>query len=486
MKYVDKDLLSIQEARILIEEAVEARKSLAQLEQLKLDRIVETMFREIKKHLQELNQLYIQETGYGNCEDQFIKNKFLCEQLEEQLKGKQYVGILHIHSQQNVKMVGVPFGIIAAICPAVSPIAMIVQTAILAIKTGNAIIFAPHQRAIRTSIRTAEIMADAGRAAGLGEGSISCMHTVSKEGIEELIHMDQVSMILNAGVPEFYQETYKPYIYGGMATSPVFIERSADVKKAAKDIVVSRSFDNGTMSAAEQYVIVDGKIAQTARCELINNGAYFMNAEEEAKLIQLLGIHSDECDGEYIGKTAFWLAKTAGFQVPENTQVLVSEQPYISSANPYAKALLCPVLAYYIEDDWLHACEKCMKLLVNESKGHTMTIHSQNDEIIQQFILKKPVGRVLVNTPASLGAIGMTTNLFPATILASGTAGQGISVGNLQPEDLIYIRKAAYETRPFQRPVIEWKKNQDNNQDQNSIDTNKLMQLIIEQLLPKN
>ena len=150
----------------------------------------------------------------------------------------------------------------------------------------------------------------------------------------------------------------------------------------------------------------------------ICHGAYFMTETEQKQLTAFLGLEKGTGlpDKEFIGKTAAWLAQKAGFAVPEHTKVLVSEQSYITDFNPYAKGLLCPVLAFYIEEDWIHACEKCIELLVGESRGNTLTIHSQDPEVIRQFALKKPVGRVLINTPAVWGAMGVTTDLFPTVI----------------------------------------------------------------------
>ena len=150
---------------------------------------------------------------------------------------------------------------------------------------------------------------------------------------------------------------------------------------------------------------------------------------------------------EVVGRTAAELAKMAGFTVPAGTRVLISQQKYVSEKNPYSREKLCPVLAYYIEDDWMHACEKCIELLLSERNGHTLVIHSNDEEVIEQFALKKPVGRMLVNTPAVFGSMGATANLFPAMILGSGSAGQGITSDNVSPMNLIYIRKVGYGVR---------------------------------------
>lgn len=148
-----------------------------------------------------------------------------------------------------------------------------------------------------------------------------------------------------------------------------------------------------------------------------------------------------------VGVSAKTLALRAGFTVPDDVTVLIAERKYVSDTDPYAKEMLCPVLAYYVEDDWMHACEKCIELLVTERNGHTLVIHSNDQDVICQFALKKPVGRLLVNTPATFGGLGATTNLFPSMTLGSGSAGDGITSDNVSPLNLIYVRKVGYGVR---------------------------------------
>ena len=218
------------------------------------------------------------------------------------------------------------------------------------------------------------------------------------------------------------------------------------------DIIDSRSFNYGMMPGAEQYMVVDGLIAGTVKEMMIAEAAYFMSAEEESRLLALLCPGGAEMDEEYIGKSAVWLAKQAGFELPAGTKVLVSEKRYIADRNPYARALRCPVLIFYIENDWMYACERCMNLLVQESKGHTLVIHSQDEEVIHQFAMKKPVARMLVNTPAVQGAMGLTTNLFPSMALGGLTAGMGVTADNISPLHLVYIRKIGYGVKHMEKP----------------------------------
>ncbi|HCL02591.1 MAG TPA: acetaldehyde dehydrogenase [Lachnoclostridium phytofermentans] len=450
MSFVDKDLLSIQEARILMENARDARNTMLTFPQERLDLIVDALAASAKEMAEELAVMSADETGYGRFQDKYVKNRFVCDYLPERLKSMSCVGFLNENTELKTIDVGVPVGVLVALTPSVSPVSTALYNVLMAVKSGNPIVIAPHERAGKVTGKLLDRLLEAGKCYGLPDGAIGYLKTVTRAGALELCHHPATAMIVNTGVPELNREASrsgKPYIYGGTGNGPVFIERTADVGQAVEDIIASRTFDYGIVSAAEQYMVVDSLIAAEVKSEMLRNGAYFMNEEEEKQLIDLLTLTSGKTDTEIMGRPAEELAKRAGFTVPKTTTVLVSEQKYISDRNPFAKELLCPVLAYYIEDDWMHACEKCMCLLVNESHGHTLVIHSRDEEVIRQFALKKPVGRVLVNTPATLGSMGATTNLFPAMTLGSITAGAGITADNVSPMNFIYIRKVGYGVR---------------------------------------
>lgn len=450
MNIIDNDLLSIQESRILAENAREAQKALATFPQEKLDEIVERMAEEIDKHASELAMMSSDETDYGKWQDKFIKNRFACEYLRNKLKSMRCVGIINEDEQNKTMDVGVPMGVIVALSPATSPVSTTIYKALIAIKSGNAVIFSPHPRAKNTIAKTLDILIRAAEGYGLPEGALAYLHTVTPSGTIELMNHKSTSLIMNTGVPGMLKAAYqsgKPVIYGGNGNGPAFIERTANIRQAVCDIIASKTFDNGIASAAEQSIVVDSCIATEVKAELQNNGGYFMSEEEANRLGSLFFRFDGSADPEMFGKTAQQLAKKAGFWVPDSVKVLISEQKYVSDDNPYSKEKLCPVLAYYIEDDWMHACEKCIELLLSERNGHTLVIHSNDEDVIRQFALKKPVGRMLVNTPAVFGSMGATTNLFPAMTLGSGSAGEGMTSDNVSPMNLIYVRKVGYGVR---------------------------------------
>lgn len=489
MRIIDHDLLSIQEARILAENAYEAQKTLAAFPQEKLDEIVERMAEAVSKHTKELAIMSSDETDYGKWQDKYIKNRFACEYVPAKLRGMKCVGIIGRNDKQKIMDVGVPMGVIAGLCPATSPVSTSIYTALVAVKSGNAVVFSPHPRARNTIAKTLDIMIQAAEGYGLPEGAVSYLHTVTPSGTKELMNHKATSLIINSGVPAMLDAAYssgKPVIYGGTGNGPAFIERTADIHQAVQDIIASKTFDNGVVSAAEQSIVVDSCIAGDVKAELQAAGGWFMSETEADKLGKMFYYPDGSANPEMVGRTAEELAAMAGFTVPAGTRVLISPQKYVSEKNPYSREKLCPVLAYYIEDDWMHACEKCIELLLSERNGHTLVIHSKDEEVIKQFALKKPVGRMLVNTPAVFGSMGATSNLFPAMILGSGSAGQGITSDNVSPMNLIYIRKVGYGVRRIEdigMGIPEGSSVSEQPYEDNSSENMQMLQQLLEQIL---
>jgi len=453
MNRIDNDLLSVQEARILVENAREAQKVLAAFPQEKLDKIVGHMAEAVYKSARELAIMSHEETGFGKWQDKFVKNVFASDFLYKKLRDMKVVGIIHEDKENKTMDIGVPVGVIVALPPSTNPASTTIYKALIAIKSGNAIVFSPHPKAKKTIAKVLDILIPAAEESGLPSGAIGYLRTLAVDGTVALMNHKDTSLILITGVPKMIRAAYtsgKPTIYGGPGNGPAFIERSADIKKAVADIIVSRTFDNGIVAASEQSIVAEDCIADEVRQELRKNGAYFMSAQESVQLSKLFFRPDGSLNSEIVGKSAIELAQKSSLCVPEDTLVLISEQNYVSSTNPYSREKLCPVLAFYVEKDWMNACEKCIELLITEGRGHTLVIHSKNEAVIREFALKKPVSRVLVNTPASLGGIGATTNLFPSLTLGCGAAGGGYTSDNVTPMNLINIRKVGYGVRQLE------------------------------------
>lgn len=446
----DKDLLSMQYARILAENAKEAQRKLACFPQEKLDAVVECVADEMEKHAQSLAVMSFEETDYGRWQDKQAEILFVCRSVRSALRGMRCVGVLKSDSHGGVLEVGVPRGVIAALCPSTSPVSTAIYKALLAIKSGNAIVFSLHPRAVRCMSKALDLIIAAAERCGLPEGCISYIATTTRKGTVELMQHPAVSLVLLTGVVSLLSDAEaagKPLIVGGTGNGPAFIERSADIRQAVKDIVFSKSFDCGIAPSAEQCVVVETCIADEARRIFKEEGAYFMDEEQVRLMAAALFHHDGRRRRDMIGLDAPTLARRAGFEVPAGTRLLVAERKYVSDTDVYYRELLTPVLPWYVEDDWMHACEKCIELLLFDRAGHTLVIHSRDAEVIRQFALKKPVARMLVNTPASLGGMGATTELFPALTLGSGLAGHGMTSDNVSPLNLVYIRRVGYGVR---------------------------------------
>ncbi len=450
MQIIDHDLLSVQEARILSENAKEAQKALALFTQEQLDVIVEKMAEAIKDNSLLLAKSSHEETQYGNWQDKLIKNRFVSEFLPQKLKTMRCVGVINRDIVNKITDVGVPVGVIANICCDTSPVSSTVNAALIAVKSGNAIVFSPHPKAEKSIAKAIDIMFLAAQKCGLPDNAISYMRTLTHAGTIELMNSKHISVILNSNMPHLLKDAYKtgkPVIYGGAGNGPVFIERSAHIKQAVSDIIKSKTFDNGIVSASEQGIVVDAYVAKEVKSELQSSGAYFMTQDEENRLASIIYHADGRLQASAIGRSAKELCDMAQIKPPEHVKVLISQQKYVSPQNPYTREKFCPVMAFYVEDDWQNACEKCIELLLSEREGHTLVIHSNDENVIEQFALKKPVARMLVNTPSTLGSMGITTNLFPSMILGSAAACEGITTDNVSPMNLVYIRKIGYGVR---------------------------------------
>ncbi len=450
MVALDKDLQSRQLARELVRNAKNAQLVYAKFSQEKIDSIVKHIAFEAARHAEELAKMANEETGFGKWEDKVLKNTFASLRVYEHMKDMKTVGIINDDKVKKVMDVGVPLGVITALVPSTNPTSTIIYKTLIALKAGNAIIFSPHPNAKQCSFRALEIIKKAALEAGAPAGIVDGVTLLTLEATKELMHSKDVSLILATGGEGMVRAAYAsgtPTISGGPGNGPAFIERSADIKKAVSDIITSKTFDNGVICASEQSIIVERCIYNEVHRELLAQGAYFMNDEEATKVASMLLRANGTINPAVVGKDAIYLSQRAGFSVPANTRVLIALQDTVSPKNPYSREKLCPILGMYIEEDWKSACDRVVQLLTNEGLGHTLVIHTKNEDVIRQFSLEKPVNRILINTPAALGGIGATTNITPALTLGCGAVGGGSSSDNVGPMNLLNIRKVGYGVR---------------------------------------
>ena len=442
----DQDLRAKQEARLLAREAESAQKHLAAMDQGQLDAIVQAISKAFFAQSARLAKLAAEETGFGNVPDKTAKNQFASETVWEAVRDMKTVGILK--QEEKLWEIGVPVGVIAAIVPSTNPTSTICYKAMIAIKSGNALIFSPHPKAIRCSMEAARVVREAAEQAGAPKGCIGCLSIPSMAGCQELMAAPQVKLILATGGPGMVRAAYssgKPAIGVGAGNGPAYIHHSADLGHALDCIIKSKTFDNGTVCASEQSIIVETAMEKQLRLEGAKRGLYFLDTEQAGRLAKLLFRPNGTLNPDIVGRSACELAKKAGFSVPDTVKVLVAREQEAGPTRPYSMEKLCPVLALFVMENEDAVLEKAIDVLTHEGSGHTFAIHATEEGVIRKFALQIPVSRFLVNTPAALGGIGKTTRLFPALTLGCGAVGGSSSSNNICPMDLINIRRVAWD-----------------------------------------
>ena len=457
MEY-DKDLAARQEARGACRGALAAQKILADMPQERLDQIVEAAALAFEAGAEELGRLACEETGFGNPSDKAMKNRFASRSVAEAIRGMKTVGILGEDRERKVMEIGVPVGVIAAIVPSTNPTSTVCYKALIALKAGNSIIFSPHPKALKCTLAAAKLVAAAAERAGAPAGCVSCLTIPSMAGCQELMAAPEVRLILATGGPAMVKAAYssgKPAIGVGAGNGPAYIHRSADVKAALEMIMRSKTFDNGTVCASEQSIMVLRDMEQTVRSAAAGMGYYFMEEDEAKKLSEILFRPGGAMNPEAVGRTAVHLARLAGFSVPEGTKILVGRAEQVGAAHPYSNEKLCPVLGWFVLENEEAVLAKAQEILHHEGAGHTFAIHTDDRQVVEKFARAIPVSRFLVNVPAALGGIGAETGLFPALTLGCGAVGGSSSSNNIGPMDLINIRRVAWGKRPAEEDLVE-------------------------------
>ncbi|MCR4615962.1 MAG: acetaldehyde dehydrogenase (acetylating) [Clostridiales bacterium] len=444
---IDKDLQSIQEVRNLVAEAKAAQKKLAEYSQDQINKIIYEIAKDCAANAERLAKMAVEETGFGVWQDKVLKNLLGSTITYDNCKDMKTVGIIKDDKQKGIMEIGVPMGVVAALIPSTNPTSTTMYKSIISIKAGNAIVLSPHPNAKNCILETVKIIKEAARRAGAPDGIVQCISLTTMEATSTLLKHRDVGIILATGGEAMVRAAYSsgnPAIGVGPGNGPAYIEKSADIPTAIRHIIDSKTFDNGTICASEQSIITEACIKDKVVAELKKQGGYFLNSEESEKVSKFILRANGTMNPKIVGKSAKVIADMAGVSIPEGTKVLVSEQTTVGKTNPFSREKLCPILAFYTENSWEAACERSMEILFNEGVGHTMTIHSENKEIIKEFALKKPVSRLLVNTPAALGGVGATTNLAPALTLGCGAVGGSATSDNVGPMNLINIRRVAY------------------------------------------
>jgi len=448
MMELDRDLRSIQEARNLASCAFEAWKQWSTASQEQVDRVCAAMSAAALSAAENLGTQAHHETGYGVPEHKHLKNIFAAKNVWESIKDLKSVGIVGHDPEKRLYDIAWPVGVVAALTPSTNPTSTIMFKILIAVKARDAIVIAPHPSAAKCSYDTTRIMAQAAMENGAPPGLIACMQNISLPGTQELMRHKYVALILATGGTPMVRaahSTGKPAYGVGPGNVPVYVDRSADLVKAAQYIVASKAFDCSTICATEQAVVADKPIAERLASLMEQEGAFFTDNQQTDLLRKLLFHPDGSMNVATVGKPAEYLAAMAGFEIPKGTRILVTRLDKTGKDEPLSREKLTTVLGWYEEQDWEAGCDRCIELIQFGGRGHSLIIHATNQDVIMAFGLEKPVFRIAVNTMGTLGAVGLTTGVVPSMTLGAGGVGGSITGDNISAQHLYNIKRLAYE-----------------------------------------
>jgi acetaldehyde dehydrogenase (acetylating) len=456
----DKDLLSIQEVRTKVEKAYSAWLEYRTFSQEQIDAVVERVGAAARANAKRLADMAVEETGYGNAKDKYVKNLLCADLLPRRMRGMKTVGVLRELPEEKVVEIGVPMGVVAAILPTTNPTSTAIYKILISLKAGNAIVLSPHPRAHQCTCATAAILYQAAVEAGAPEGIIQCVDNASLEATNALMRHERTGVILSTGGAGIVKAAYssgKPAFGVGPGNVPVLIDTSADLEDAIAKVVAGKSFDYGTICSTEQAIVVEASLRDRILSLLKSNQAYIANDAQKVSLGKLLIMPNWTVNPQCVGQSPTKIAKMAGFEVPPDTSIICAELEGVGKQYPLSAEKLSPVLSLYFVKDFNAALDTCFALLKFGGMGHTAVIHSKNDQRTREFAMRMPAMRVLVNTPAPQGSTGITTNVFPAMTLGCGAVAGNITSDNIGPRNLINIKRLAYIVRQpqeaFEMPI---------------------------------
>jgi acetaldehyde dehydrogenase (acetylating) len=447
----DYDLQSVQETRNLARQAKLAQAELAKFNSEQIDKIIRNMVKVAEENAVSLAKMAVEETGFGKVEDKTFKNRFASTELYESIKSMQTIGVIKEDKVNKVIEIAEPVGLLMGIIPSTNPTSTAIYKSIIAIKSRNGIVISPHPSAVKCTLQATQLMHDAAVAAGAPANIIGCISKPSMNATNELMKCDEVAMIIATGGSAMVKAAYsagKPALGVGPGNVPAYIERTADIKKAVKNIIASKTFDNGTICASEQSVIVEECMRDQVMEEFRRQGGYFMTPAEIEQVAKKLFVRGYAMNAKMVGRSAEAIAAGAGISIPAGTKVLLGEQQGVGEGYPLSYEKLTSVLAFYTVKNWQEACDLCINLLNNGGVGHSVSIHTENHEMVMKFA-EKPVFRILVNTSSSQGGVGASTGLSPAFTLGCGTWGGSATSDNVTPMHLINIKRVAYGIKDF-------------------------------------
>jgi acyl-CoA reductase-like NAD-dependent aldehyde dehydrogenase len=447
------DLDSILEARRAAELAYVAWQRFRTWAPEDVDRLVDVIAAAVAPEARRLGALAVEETDYGNIDDKELKNLFNTIAVSDWLRTVRTLGVLWRDDVTRVVGIGEPMGVVAAIIPVTNPTATIIFKTLSAIKSGNAVVHAPHPRAARCCAETARVMAEAAEAHGAPAGLIQCLTSGDLAGTQELMRHRRTAVVMATGGSAMVRAAYssgKPTLAVGPGNVPVYVDRSRsdDLDEVADMLLSSKSFDYGTACVAEQAVIADRPVAERLKHALRSAGAYFCTWREAEALGRVLFERNGAISADSVGQSPRRLGELAGFQPPPDTRVLIAELDSVGRDIPLSAEKLAPVLAFYVVDGAEEGIRRAEEILRFGGLGHTAAVHAADADVVTAFS-RVPAARILVDTPCLHGGVGWSCDIDPSFMLGTGSVSGSIVSDNVTALHLINIKRVAYESRPW-------------------------------------
>jgi len=419
-----------------------------ELDQEETNRIVTAACEAGFKNRVALAKMAVEETGIGKWEDKVIKNVVATQYVYEDMRDLKTVGVIHSDFESGITEIAQPLGPILGVIPSTNPTSTVMFKILISLKTRNPIILSFHPRATRCSTAAARILYEAALAADAPDDCVQWMEQCSLEDTNALMRDRRLALILATGGEALVHAAYSsgtPALGVGPGNVPVFIESSADIPFAVQQIMISKTFDNGTICASEQAIIVEQQSAEKVESEFTRASAYFVPEEDIPKLENaVFDREKGLMNAAIVGKPAEFIAQKAGIAVPPGTRLLVARQQHVGRKYPISCEILAPIIAYYVARDFDHAVNLCIDLNFLGGMGHTVSIHSNDEAKIHEFSMLMNAGRIVVNTPSSQGAVGGIFNtLHPSLTLGCGSGGRNITTDNVTARNLLNIQRVS-------------------------------------------
>ncbi len=441
----------------IVERAQQAAGEFRQLDQEAVDAVVWAMVVAGLEAATELAELAVEETGFGVFEDKVVKNYVATEFLYDYLKDKRTVGVIEVDPERDLEYVAEPIGVVMAITPITNPTSTVLFKAIVAAKTRNAIVFRPSPRAVRCAERVVEILREAGERAGLPPGALQVIPDPSREVTQYLFQHSAIDFIWTTGGSKVVQAANsagKPAISVGPGNAPVYLHRTADVRMAVVDILISKTFDASVICPSEQMCVIDDDIYDDVVDEFQRMGARLLDADE----VERLAGFAFDCDGvvnlEALGQPAAVLARRAGIEAEDEAKVLLAPLPSDLerlAEHPLVHEKLMPILGLVRAPDEQHAIDTCVLVTEHGGLGHTSAIYAHDTQVIDRFARVVRTGRILVNAPTAVGALGGVYNsMTPTFSLGCGTWGGSNTTDNVNYRNLLNVKTVSRRRTPPQ------------------------------------